>query len=72
VQQLYECVAQIPPESDVMSKESLEIIMSPGGRDGLRILMLKGWLTIETVAGLQDAITRENAPELIIDMSGVP
>jgi len=65
-------VAQIPPESKVMNRENLEIITSHRGRDGLRILVLKGWLTIETVAGLQDAITRENAPELIIDMSGVP
>ena len=55
-----------------MNKENLQIITSPGSRDGLRILELKGRLTIETVVGLQDALKRENAPELIIDMSGVP
>jgi anti-anti-sigma factor len=55
-----------------MNKEKLEIITSPGGRDGLCILELKGRLTIETVVGLQDAMRRESPPELIIDMSGVP
>ena len=55
-----------------MSGENLEIITSPAGRDGLRILVLKGRLTLETVGCFQDAIRRENAPELIIDMSGVP
>jgi anti-sigma B factor antagonist len=54
-----------------MNSETLEIITSPAEWDGLRILSLKGRLTIETVAGFQDAIKRENAPELIIDMSGV-
>ena len=55
-----------------MNKENLEILASSGGREGQRILVLKGRLTIETVGGLQDAIKRENAPELVIDMSGVP
>jgi hypothetical protein len=50
----------------------LEIVTSPGGRDGLRILVLKGRLTIETVASFQDAIRKEHAQELIVDMSGVP
>ncbi len=54
-----------------MSGEHLEIIASPAGRDGLRILALKGRLTLETAACFQDAIRKENAPELIIDMSGV-
>jgi anti-sigma B factor antagonist len=34
-------------------------------------MVLKGRLTIETVASFQDVIKKENAPELIIDMSGV-
>jgi len=55
-----------------MNNEKLEIITSPGGRDGRRILVLKGRLIIETVAAFQDAISRESTPELIIDMSGVP
>ena len=55
-----------------MSSENLEIITSPAGRDGLRILVLKGRLTLETAACFQDAMRRENAPGLIIDMSGVP
>ena len=55
-----------------MKKQNLEIITIPAGRHELRVLVLKGRLTIETVAGFQDAIKRENAQELIIDMSGVP
>ena len=54
-----------------MNRENLEIVTSPRGRDGLRIMVLKGRLTIETVASFQDVIKKENAPELIIDMSGV-
>jgi anti-anti-sigma factor len=49
----------------------LEIVTSPVGRDGLRILVLKGRLTIDTVASFQDAIRKEHAQELIVDMSGV-
>ena len=51
---------------------NLEIVAITGGREGLRILVLKGRLTIETVASFQNAIKREDAPDLIIDMSGVP
>ena len=50
----------------------MEIVTTTGGREGLRILVLKGRLTIETVVCFQDAIKREDAPDLIIDMSGVP
>lgn len=55
-----------------MTKENLQIIANPGRRDGQRILELRGVLSIHTVFGFQDAVKRENAPELIIDMSGVP
>jgi anti-anti-sigma factor len=54
-----------------MNNERLQITTSPGARDGLHILALQGRLTIDTAASVQDAIKRENAPELIIDMSGV-
>jgi anti-sigma B factor antagonist len=57
-------------ESENVNNGNLEIITRPG--NGLRILVLKGRLTIETAACFQDAIKRENAPDLIIDMSGVP
>jgi anti-anti-sigma factor len=65
-------VGQVPPEFGNMNKENLEIVTSPGVRDGLRILVLRGRLTIETVVDLQDVLKREKAPDLIIDMSGVP
>ena len=55
-----------------LNNMNLEIVITTGGREGLRILVLKGRLTIETVASLQDAIKREDGPDLIIDMSGVP
>jgi len=55
-----------------MNRGNLEIITRPGSRDGLHILELKGRLTIDTVVILQDALKRESAPDLIIDMSGVP
>jgi anti-sigma B factor antagonist len=64
--------AAIPIESNGMTKENLQIIANPGLRDGQRILELKGALTIHTVFGFQDAVKRENASELILDMSGVP
>ena len=54
-----------------MDKENLKIITSPGARDGQHILELKGVLTIQTVFGLQEAMQRENALELIIDMTRV-
>jgi anti-anti-sigma factor len=54
-----------------MNRENLEIVTSPGERAGVRIVALKGRLTIETVASFQDVLRKENAPELIIDMSGV-
>ena len=38
----------------------------------LKSWKLKGRLTIETVASFQDAIRKEHAQELIVDMSGVP
>jgi anti-sigma B factor antagonist len=58
-------------EFDDVDNENLQIITSPGARDGQHILELKGALTIQTVFGLQEAMQRENAPELIIDMTGV-
>lgn len=54
-----------------MNRENLEIVTNPGGRDGLRVMVLKGRLTIETVVSFQDEMRKESAPELIIDMSGV-
>jgi anti-anti-sigma factor len=64
--------SQIPKSPEDMHNKKLEIVTSPGGRDGLRILVVKGRLTIETVASFQDAIRKEHAQELIVDMSGVP
>jgi anti-sigma B factor antagonist len=59
-------------ESENVNNINLEIVTITGGREGLRILVLKGRLTIETVACFQEAIKKADAPDLIIDMSGVP
>jgi anti-sigma B factor antagonist len=55
-----------------MSKENLQVVSEPGARDGQRVVHLKGSLNIHTVFGFQDAMRKENVPELIIDFSGVP
>ena len=55
-----------------MPKENLQVIAEPGTRDGQRIVRLKGSLSIHTVFGFQDAMKKENVPELIIDFSEVP
>ena len=55
-----------------MNSSNLEITASPGERDGLRVLALNGRLTIETAASFQEAIRKEDAPELVVDMSRVP
>jgi anti-sigma B factor antagonist len=55
-----------------MTKENLQVVATPGAREGSRILELKGALTIQTVFGFQDAVRGETAPELILDLSSVP
>jgi anti-sigma B factor antagonist len=55
-----------------MTNENLQIVATPGAREGQRILEVKGALTIHTVFGFQDAVRRETAPALILDLSGVP
>ena len=55
-----------------MNMENLQIVTSPGAHEGQKTLVLKGPLTIHTVFGFQDAIRREAAPELILDLGGVP
>jgi anti-sigma B factor antagonist len=55
-----------------MSKEDLQIVVTPGPRDGLRIMKLKGPLNLHTVFGFQDAVRRETVPALIVDFARVP
>ena len=62
----------MPLESGEPPKENLQVVTSSGAREGQRILQLKGALTIHTVFGFQDAVRKEAAPELILDLSGVP
>jgi anti-sigma B factor antagonist len=55
-----------------MATENLQIVVTPGNRDGQRILSLKGSLNIQTIFGFQSAVRAENSPMVILDFSGVP
>ena len=55
-----------------MNKDNLQVVKTEGSRDGQSILHLKGSLNIHTVFSFQEMLRSENAPELIIDFSGVP
>ena len=55
-----------------MPNENLQIVITPGNRDGQKILSLKGSLNIQTIFGFQSAVRAENSPVVILDFSGVP
>jgi anti-sigma B factor antagonist len=55
-----------------MATENLQIVVTPGNRDGQKILSLKGSLNIQTIFGFQSAVRAENSPMVILDFSGVP
>ena len=55
-----------------MPNENLQIVVSPGNREGQKILRLKGSLNIQTIFGFQSAVRAENSPVVILDFSGVP
>ena len=55
-----------------MALENMQIVASPGVRDGQKVLQLKGPLNIHTIFEFQNAVRAESSPVLIIDFSGVP
>ena len=55
-----------------MPNENLQIVITPGNRDGQKIVSLKGSLNIQTIFGFQSAVRAENSPMVILDFSGVP
>jgi anti-sigma B factor antagonist len=55
-----------------MPNENLQIVVSPGNREGQKIVRLKGSLNIQTIFGFQSAVRAENSPVVILDFSGVP
>jgi anti-sigma B factor antagonist len=55
-----------------MANENLQLSVSNGTRDGVRILTAKGPLTIHTVFNFQEAVRGDPAPTMIIDFTGVP
>jgi anti-sigma B factor antagonist len=55
-----------------MVLENMQIVANQGSREGLKVLVLKGPLSIHTVFSFQEAIRTETSPAVIIDFSGVP
>ena len=55
-----------------MQIENLQIVVSPGNREGQKIVHLKGPLNLHTVFGFQSALRAEDSPVVILDFSGVP
>jgi anti-sigma B factor antagonist len=55
-----------------MPNENLQIVVTPGNREGQKILSLKGSLNIQTIFGFQSAVRAESSPMVILDFSGVP
>jgi anti-sigma B factor antagonist len=55
-----------------MATENLQIVVTPGNREGQKIVRLKGSLNIQTIFVFQSAVRAENSPMVILDFSGVP
>jgi anti-sigma B factor antagonist len=55
-----------------MANENLQVSVSNGTRDGVRVLTAKGPLTIHTVFNFQEAVRNGPAPTMIVDLTGVP
>ncbi|HXN73269.1 MAG TPA: STAS domain-containing protein [Candidatus Acidoferrales bacterium] len=55
-----------------MQIENLQIVVSPGNREGQKIVHLKGPLNLHTVFSFQSALRAEDSPVVILDFSGVP
>ena len=54
-----------------MPAEKIQIVASPGSREGQRILSLTGPLNIQTIFDFQTAVRAETAEAVIVDFSGV-
>jgi anti-sigma B factor antagonist len=55
-----------------MPSENIHVVTSAGDRAGLKVLHIKGPLTIHTIFGFQNAVRADESPSLIVDFSGVP
>jgi anti-sigma B factor antagonist len=55
-----------------MARDTLQIVVTAGSKDGQKVLTLKGSLNIQTIFDFQKATREETAPKLILDFSGVP
>jgi anti-sigma B factor antagonist len=57
-----------------MASEKMEIVTTVGTRDGknVKVLALKGPLTIHTIFSFQTAVREESSTALVIDFSHVP
>jgi anti-sigma B factor antagonist len=55
-----------------MAIENIQIVASPGTRDGQTVLSIRGPLNIHTIFDFQTAARAESTPVLIVDFDGVP
>ena len=59
-------------QSPPMEVQALEVERYEGVADDQRILLVKGPITIETTAHFEQAVRKENAETMILDLSDVP
>ena len=55
-----------------MSNNNIQIVASPGSREGYTILHVKGPLNIHTIFEFQSALRAETSPALVVDFTDVP
>jgi anti-sigma B factor antagonist len=55
-----------------MALETMQVVTSPGKREGLMILSLKGPLNIHTIFDFQNVVRAETAHALVVDLTAVP
>ena len=55
-----------------MAIEPFRVLTTPGSREGLHILVLKGAFTSSSSPVFNDAVVAVAAPRLIVDLSEVP
>jgi anti-sigma B factor antagonist len=52
--------------------QKISVEAADGTREGVRVLLCAGPLTLATVISFQNVVLAETAPALILDLSGVP
>jgi len=52
--------------------DTIQILASNGKREGMRVLAVKGPVTIHTIFDFQNVVRADSAPAMIFDFSAVP